>query len=198
MTERQKQPYPSRAQTEPMVLGFRAGSAADDAGRAPAPPGRRPATPGRPAVPRRPDRLAGVLLLLSGLAAGLSLAFPWLVGGTGGLTLVRRGIGVFGAGVGELGRSGLWQPLAVVLGGAALFLLGLLLYLPARTHRAVGVLALFVAVPAAAAVLVPFAYADWNPTPFGRGMWCAAVAAGLGVLGALKAMLTGPLLAPVP
>ncbi len=89
-------------------------------------------------------------------------------------------------------RSGFWQPLAVILGGGVLFLLGLLMIVPARTHRFLGVLALLVSLTAGAGVLVPFARAGWDPSVFDAGLWTAVAVAGLGLLGALKAMLTGP------
>jgi hypothetical protein len=73
-----------------------------------------------------------------------------------------------------------------------LLVLGLLLWLPARTHRFLGVLALFVSLLALAAVLVPFASADWDPGAFSLGFWFACAVGVLGLLGALTAMLAGP------
>jgi len=152
-----------------------------------------------PAAVRRAERLGGLALILAGVAAGLSLAVPWTHGdGATGLSLVLRGIAAFRSGIGELGRSGYWQPLAVVLGGGALLLLGLLLFLRARTHRFVGLLALLIAVAAAAGVVVPLAAAAWSPAAFGLGMWFAVGVAGMGLLGALKAMLTTPLVRMAP
>jgi hypothetical protein len=187
-------PVPATSEPEPTILGF-AAEYAEDGGEE-----RRPGHPRVPsaaiqlAVLRRADRVGGLLLILAGVAAGVSLWLPWRRSeGATGLTLARRGVAVFGSGIDELGRSGLWQPLAVVLGGGMLLVLGVLLFLRARTHRVVGVLALFVAVAAAVGVSVPLADADWSPAPFRAGMWCAVAVAGLGILGALKAMLTGPL-----
>jgi hypothetical protein len=198
-------PVPEAGEAEPTILGFPAEFAEVDDGERPA---AEPDTgviaggtgsPGLPAVLRRADRFGGLALVLAGLAAAMSLLLPWRrENGATGLSLVRRGIAVFGSGIGELGRSGLWQPLAVVLGGGVLLLLGLLLFLRARTHRFVGVLALLVAVAAAAGVLVPLAAANWDTAPFDLGMWFAVAVAGLGVVGAMKAMLTIPLLRTLP
>jgi hypothetical protein len=79
-----------------------------------------------------------------------------------------------------------------VLGGGLLFLLGVLLFLPARTHRVVGLLALLLASGTAAGVLFLVADADWRSIRFGSGMWFAVAVPVLGLLGALKAMLTTP------
>jgi hypothetical protein len=187
-------PVPATSEPEPTILGFPA-ELAEDRGEDEHPGYRSvPGAAIQLAVLRRADRVGGLLLILAGVAAGVSLWLPWRrSGGATGLTLARRGVAVFGSGIDELGRSGLWQPLAVVLGGGMLLILGALLFLRARTHRLVGVLALFVAVAAAAGVSVPLADAGWSPAPFRPGMWCAVAVAGLGVLGALKAMLTGPL-----
>jgi hypothetical protein len=143
---------------------------------------------------QRADPVAGVALVLAGVAAGASLALPWMRGDTDtGLSLVRRGLVVFGRGVDALGRSGgLWEPTVIVLGGVLLLLLGVLLFLPSRTHRVVGLLALCVAIAVVAGVLSRIAQADWSSTGFDRGMWCAVAVAGLGILGSLKAMLTVP------
>ena len=142
----------------------------------------------------RADPVAGLALVCAGAAAGASLWLPWVRGDAEtGRSLVRRGLAVFGDGVDALGRSGgLWEPTTIVLGGILLLLLGVLLFLPSRTHRVVGVLALCVAIAVTAGVLSRVAQAGWSSAGFDRGMWCAAAVAGLGVLGALKAMLTVP------
>jgi hypothetical protein len=146
------------------------------------------------AVLRRPDRVAGSALVLAGVAANVSLWLPWVAGETQtGITLFRRGIGVVDSGWGDLLRSGLWEPVAVVLGGGLLVLLGMLLLVPAHTHRLVGVLALFVALAAAAAVLTLLAGADGRTERFDGGLWFGAGVAVFGLVGALKAMLTLPL-----
>ena len=145
------------------------------------------------AVLRRPDRVAGSALILAGVAANVSLWLPWVAGeGHTGISLFRRGIDVVDSGWGDLLRSGLWEPVAVVLGGGVLVLLGMLLLVPAHTHRLLGVLALFVALVAAAAVLTLLAGADWRAERFDGGLWFGVGVAVFGVVGALKAMLTLP------
>jgi hypothetical protein len=161
------------------------------------PSGQQPAVastiPRRRLVLRRADGVGGLFLLLAGMAAGVSLLLRWRQGsGATGAALARQGGVALRSGAGDLGHSGLWQPLAVVLGGGLLFALGLLLFVPARSHRLLGVVALFVALAVAAGVLVPLADANWNVDRFAIGMWFAVAVAALGLLGALKAMLTGP------
>jgi uncharacterized membrane protein len=73
-----------------------------------------------------------------------------------------------------------------------LVLLGFLLLVPARAHRALGVLALVVSLAAAAAVIALVSGVGWQVDRFGPGMWCAVAVPALGLLGALKAMLTAP------
>ena len=142
---------------------------------------------------RRADAVAGLLLVLAGGAAVASLWLPWRKGDPArGLALVRQGLEVAGSGIRGLGPDGLWQPLAIVVGGIVLLLLGLLMFGPARTHRVSGVLALLVACGAAAAVLFRVAQAGWLVDRWDRGLWCAFAVAALGLLGALKAMLTPP------
>ena len=159
------------------------------AGASPARDATTPAWSTERVVFRRTDALAGLLLLLAGLAAGLSLLLRWLADDdASGLDLVRRGF----QGLGELVRTGLWQPLAVVLGGAVLLVLGLLMFLPARGHRFWGLLALVVSGVVTAAVLVPLSAAGWDLGFFDAGFWCAIAVAVLGLLGALKALLTRP------
>lgn len=144
-------------------------------------------------VLRRPDRIAGAALVLAGVASAASLTVPWVRGERErGLSLFRRGLEVVDSGLGEFLRSGLWQPVAVVLGGGILLVLGLLLFLPAHTHRLLGVLALVAALTATAAVLTLLAGADWSTGRFDLGTWVSVAVAALGVLGALKAMLSLP------
>jgi hypothetical protein len=161
----------------------------------PAPQGTGPATETtpqystRPVAFRGPESLGGLLLLLAGIAAAISLPLHWVAGsgvtGWGLLTLGFRHVG-------DIFRSGLWQPMAIILGGGVLFLLGVLMWLPARTHRLLGLLALVVSIAAAAAVLIPLADAGWHFDAFGLGFWFGIAVPVLGLLGALKAMLTGP------
>lgn len=168
------------------------------AGPPPPPPGYAPrAAPDDAAGPvrvRRADSAAALLLLLAGMAAGVSLLLRWLPGSDlTGWDLVRRGWDdAADGGVAALVDSGLWQPMAVVAGGAVLFVLGLLVVVPARGHRFLGLLALLVALVAGAGVLVPLAAEDWNAETVDTGFWFAAAVPALGLLGALKALLTGP------
>ena len=147
----------------------------------------------KPVAVRRPASLAGLLCILAGVAAGVSLLLRWLSGSSdNGWDLVRRGFDELGGGFGQLTGSGFWQPLAVVLGGGVLLVLGILMWLPARTHRTLGVLALFVSALAVAAVLVPLSREQWDAGVFGLGFWFGCAVGVLGLLGALWAMLKGP------
>src|SRR3954462_16032680 len=63
-----------------------------------------------PVAFRRPDVAAALLLVLAGVAAGISLLLRWLSArDDSGMELVRRGFSEFG----HLGDTGFWQPLAV-------------------------------------------------------------------------------------
>jgi hypothetical protein len=142
---------------------------------------------------RRPDALAALLLLLAGIAAAVSLVLDWVAGNDeSGLDLVRRGFDAFAVSTGEGFSSGFWQPLFVIFGGGVLFLLGLLMFVPAKTHRFLGVLALVVSGCAAAGVIVPLSEAGWDFGRFDLGFWFAIAVAVLGILGSLKAVLSGP------
>ncbi len=95
----------------------------------------------------------------------------------------------------RLGRAVLHR--AVAAGGGAGRRRGavparLLLLVPARAHRFLGLLALVVAGVVVAAVLVPLADRAWQPGRFAVGFWFALGTAGAGLLGACKALLTGP------
>jgi hypothetical protein len=144
-----------------------------------------------PVVVRRADTLAGLLLLLAGIAAGVSLLVVWVHGGATGLDLLRGGVDDLGSPQ-RMADDGSWEVPSVVLGGAALFVLGLLMYVPARTHRLLGALALLVTLVVAAGVLVPLADLDWDVQRWAVGSWAAAAVAALGFLGALKALSTHP------
>ena len=153
----------------------------------------------QPVAVRRPDPLASLLLLLAGIAAGVSLLLSWLPDSNlTGLDLVRRGMSDLVHHFGRLFSSGLWQPLAIVFGGGVLFSLGLLMLVPARAHRFLGLLALLVTLCAGAGALVPLADANWQLSRFGVGFWFACGVAVLGLLGALKALFTGPRFATAP
>jgi hypothetical protein len=146
----------------------------------------------QPVAVRRPDVLAGLLLLLAGGAAAVSLFLDWLPGkNITGLDLVRDGFSAFARSTGNGFSSGLWQPLMVILGGGVLALLGLLLFVPARSHRFLGALALVVTLGIVAAILVPLAKAQWDFGQFDTGFWFAIAVAGLGLLGSLTALATG-------
>src|SRR3954469_15943712 len=154
-----------------------------------APEAPTPAYSDRPVAIRGPESLGGLLLILAGLVAAGSLVLHWLhVQDVSGWGLARPGCDDLG----DAFSSGLWQPLVIVLGGGLLFLLGLALWLPARTHRFVGFVALLVSLAVTAAVLVPLIDAKWQLAFFGPGFWCAIAVAVLGLVGSLKAVLTRP------
>ncbi|MFP5371579.1 MAG: hypothetical protein ACLGI3_12645 [Actinomycetes bacterium] len=143
---------------------------------------------------RRADRTGGTALVLAGVAANVSLFLSWSPGGEpDGLSLVEDGARVLVGGVPPAVPLSVWQPLVVVASGGVLVLLGLLLLVPARAHRLVGMLALLASLAAAAALVVLVAGLGWQPERFGPGMWCAVAVPLLGLLGSLKAMLTPPL-----
>ncbi|MGY2130009.1 hypothetical protein [Blastococcus sp. SYSU DS0617] len=154
-----------------------------------APPGATtPVYSSEPVPYRGPESLGGLLLILAGIVAAVSLLLDWLadVDGTG-WDLVRDGFEDLDAVI----DNGLWQPLAVVLGGGVLLVLGILMWLPARSHRFLGLLGLIVSGVIVWAVLVPLEDAGWEFDDFGPGFWCAIAVAVLGLLGSLKALLTG-------
>ena len=160
----------------------------ESAGRAPA-DSTTPQYSDRPVAVRGPESLGGLLLILAGIVAAISLLPDWVAGDdASGWTCVRAGVDDLG----DIFGNGLWQPLAIVLGGGVLFVLGLLMWLPMRGHRFLGVLALLVTGVVAAGLLVPLQDADWDLSFFGLGFWFGIGVAVLGLLGALKAMLTGP------
>ena len=188
-----------REQTIPCIQPIRTdGGPGYAPGPLPPPSGYAPRTvpeySTKPVRVRRPDSLASLLLLLAGISAGVSLLLRWLPGNDlTGWDLVRRGFDDLAeGGTAELLANGFWQPMAVVLGGAVLFVLGLLVVLPARSHRFLGVLALLVSLVAGAGVLVPLADVGWDPDTIDTGFWFAVAVPALGLLGALKAMFTSP------
>jgi hypothetical protein len=142
-----------------------------------------------PVAFRHPETLGGLLLILAGIAAGVSLLLDWLDSeDISGLSLVRRGLDDLGGVVG----NGLWQPLVIVLGGGVLLLVGLAMWLPLRNHRFLGLLGLIVTGVVAAGVLVPLHQADWELAFFAIGFYFGIAVAVLGLLGSIKALLTGP------
>src|SRR3982751_6344204 len=79
----------------------------------------------RPVVLRGPESLGGLLLILAGIVAAVSLVLDWLADrDISGWGRVRK---VFDDLVRAFTDGGLWQPLVIVLGGGVLFLLGLVL-----------------------------------------------------------------------
>jgi hypothetical protein len=143
----------------------------------------------RPVALRGPESLGGLLLILAGVAAGVSLLLDWLAGDDiSGWSLVRDAFGDLGG----VFDNGLWQPLAIVLGGGVLFVLGVLMWLPMRSHRFFGLLGLLVSLAVTAAILVPLAAADWKLGFFALGFYFGMAVAVLGLLGSIKAILTKP------
>ena len=133
------------------------------------------------------------MLILAGVAAAVSLLLPWVDReDPNGLDLVRRGFEIIGDSFGDVFSSGFWQPMTIVLGGGLLFILGLLMFVPAKTHRFLGVIALLISLAACAAVLVPLARSSWDFGAFDLGFWFAIAVPVFGLLGSLKAVLTGP------
>ena len=146
-----------------------------------------------PVKVRRGDPLAALLLILAGLAAAVSLLLRWLAGRDAtGWDILKQAFDTSSAGIGTLFSSGFWQPLAILLGGGVLFVLGLLMLIPAKAHRFLGLLALLVSFAVVAGVLVPLAQAHWRLAGFTIGFHLAMAVAALGLLGSLKALLTGP------
>ena len=181
MTERD----PERPGTSPdRPVGATAAPASQDPVSA---GGTTPEYSARPVAFRGPESLGGLLLILAGVAAAISLILDWLADDDiSGWGLVRDGFDDLAGSF----ANGLWQPLAIVLGGGALFVLGLLMWLPMRSHRFFGVLALLVSLAVTAGLLVPLADAGWDLGFFWPGFWCGIAVAVLGLLGSLKALLT--------
>ena len=217
MSEREQTPIPPGSRSAPVEPSSRP---ADESWRDQTTPGIRPVSGGGTAVGsgahgyvgpgenyyttpqystqpvrlRRADTFAALLLILAGIAAGVSLLLSWVPGqDTRGWNILRLGFDTVGNdGWGELFSSGLWQPLAVMFGGGVLFVLGLLMLVPARSHRFLGLLGLLVSIAVAAGVLVPLADSGWHFGDFRIGFLFAIAVAVLGLLGSLKALLTGP------
>lgn len=148
---------------------------------------------GRPVAFRRPDGVAGLLLVLAGIAAGASLVLHWVTASdVTGLGLMRSAWHQLKSSPSGLVDTGLWQPVAAVAGGLVLFVLGWLLFVPARTHRTLGLLGLLVSIGAGAGLLIALSGAGWHVGRFQIGFWLAVAVPVLGVIGSLKAMMTGP------
>ena len=71
-------------------------------------------------------------------------------------------------------------------------MLGLLVLIPARAHRSLGLVALLLTAAVGAGVLVPLNAANWRLGLFDVGFFCGIAVAGLGLVGSLKALFTGP------
>ena len=191
------------AAEEPTLLGFPAEvEPADDDGStvlaAPAEPpppaaGSAPESPVRLVILPRADPLAGIALVLAGGAAAVSLWLPWVRGATDtGLSLLLAGSRAAGSSTTDVSRSGLWQPVTIVLGGGSAAPPGRA-SLPPRTDapgRRRGR-------PAARELggrrrLLPDRARPLELGSFDSGLWFAVAVPVLGLLGALKAMLTTP------
>ena len=105
---------------------------------------------------------------------------------------MKRGFEIFGDSFGERLRLGLLAAADHRPRRRLLFILGLLMFVPAKTHRFLGVIALLISLAACAAVLVPLARSSWDFGAFDLGFWFAIAVPVLGLLGSLKAVLTGP------
>ena len=153
-----------------------------------------------PVAIRRGDAFAALLLILAGIAAGVSLLLEWLRTDDGrvlkGWDVLKAGFTALGDDVGSFFSDGFWEPLAIVLGGGVLFVLGLFLLVPAKAHRTLGLLALLVSCAVIAGVLVPLADSGWDLGAWRVGFYFAMAVAVLGLLGSLKALLTGPKYGP--
>lgn len=186
-------PEPVRSAPADHGPGYGVDRPAPETWRPPADPAATaPAWSTKPVAVRRPDAFGALCLLLAGVAAALSLLLPWTPGGPTGLDLARDVVDQAGSDWTGLFDRGLWQPGAVLAGGAFFLLLGLLLLVPARAHRFLGVLALLVAGVVVAAVVVPSYDQQWQLDAFDLGFYFALAVAALGLLGAVKALLTGP------
>jgi hypothetical protein len=190
------------AETGPTILGFPAEVPEETEGAESPPADDGPDVlpfHRAPGVLKRVDRFGAAALVLAGVAANMSLLLSWSPGdGPTGLALVQHSVEALRFGAGDPADTGLWQPLVVVVSGGLLVVLGLLLLIPARAHRFVGVVALIVSLAAAAAVILLMADTGWSVDRFGPGLWCAAAVPVLGLLGSLKTLVSAPLVALVP
>ncbi len=148
-------------------------------GLRPTPDATAPAWSTKPVAVRRPDPAGALLLLLAGVAAGLSLALPWTPGGATGYGLAvdvssthRR------PRLDRPVRHRLWQP-GRCSPVAPAVRARLLLLVPRPRPPAPRVLALVVAAVVVAAVVVPAAAQRWQPDGFDLGFAFALAVAGL-------------------
>lgn len=145
-----------------------------------------------PVAIRRPDPLAGLLLVLAGAGIGISIFLEWFEN-LSGREFLQRGL----LNIADFTAFGTWQVLAIVVSGAVLLLFGLLAFIPAKSRRTLGVIALLVAGGMVAAVLtflmpMGFDFSFVEASPAEAGFYVVVGATVLGLLGALKAALTPP------
>jgi len=140
-----------------------------------------------PVAVRRPDSLAGLLMILAGAAIGVSLLLEWFSDLTG-----YDFFEVALDNAGSFFTDGIWQPLVIVFGAALLLLIGLIAFIPGKSRRALGLIALLVAVGIVAAVLTVLVNVDFDFSGLQPGFYVVLAAAVLGLLGAFKAAVTPP------
>jgi len=140
-----------------------------------------------PVAVRRPDTFAGLLMVLAGVAIGVSLLLKWFLDMTG-----YDFFEVALENADSFFSEGIWQPLVVVFGGAGLLLIGLIAFIPGKSRRALGLIALLVAVGIAAAALSVLINVDFDFSGIQPGFYVVLAAAVLGLIGALKAAVTPP------
>lgn len=140
-----------------------------------------------PVAVRRADTLAGLLMVLAGAAIGVSLLLEWF--------LDRTGYDFFEVALDNADSffsDGIWQPLVVVSGGAVLLLFGLIAFIPGKSRRMLGLIALLVAIGIAAAAMTVLINVDFDFDSIQPGFYVVLGAAVLGLFGALKAAVTPP------
>lgn len=130
-----------------------------------------------PVLVRSVDGVGSTLLLLAGACAAGSMLLPWREDGD-----TSTGF--------ELATDLQWEPLAVLIGGGILLLMGLLLAIPMRGHRGSGLLAFIGAVIVTVGVLNILISEDFEFGFADIGFHLALGCAGLGLLGALKGIVT--------
>jgi small basic protein len=129
-------------------------------------------------------------MVLAGAGVGVSLLLDWLADADGltGYEILRQGLDNFGS----IFSTGLWQPVVIVVGAAILLLIGLTAFVPGKSRRLLGLIALLVALAMVAAVLVALSDSDFDLSVFAAGFYVVIGATALGLLGALKAAVTPP------
>lgn len=140
-----------------------------------------------PVAVRRPDSFAGLFMVLAGVGIGISLLLDW-VGGFSGYDILKEAL----RNADSFFSRAVWQPLVIVAGAAVLLLLGLIAFIPGKSRRALGLLGLLFALGMVAAVLTALIDADFDLAAFEPGFYVVIGGTALGLLGALKAAVTGP------